>query len=249
MKKVVFWDFHGTLTYDRYGWSGTMLRILDAHRPGHAVRRETLSHLLSTGFPWDTPEEGHPGYNDDPGAWWRASDAQMMRVYNQVGLPIGEAGRLAALFRETYVGCLDNFIPYGDTAEALAACRERGYRNIIVSNHVPELCDIVAQLPFAPFIDAVVNSAVVGYEKPNPMIFAHAVKAAGNPDICWMVGDNYKADCLGALAAGIRPIWVHPEERQTRQPDDGIPRAETLLDAVRIITGENDGEAKGTHPA
>ena len=243
MTEVVFWDFHGTLTYDRYGWSGTMLRILEAYRPGHAVRRETISHLLSTGFPWHTPEKGHTEYNDDPKAWWRASDEQMARVYNQVGVPAREAKRLAGLFRDMYF-CPENFIPYDDTVQALAVCREKGFRNVILSNHVPELRDILAGLPFVHLIDDAVSSAWVGYEKPHPAIFAHARKIAGEPDICWMVGDNYTADCMGALAAGFQPIWVHHEGKTPRDWDKRVRRADTLMDVVAIITGEDACDGK-----
>lgn len=242
MTTVVFWDFHGTLTYDRYGWSGTMLRILEEHRPGHAVKRKTLSHLLCTGFPWHSPEKGHTQYNDDPEGWWRASDAQMTRIYNTVGVPVEEARRLAGLFRETYF-CSDNFIPYDDTMDALAVCRARGYRNVILSNHVPELDEILAGLPFAALIDGTVNSARVGYEKPHPMIFTHARRIAGDPDICWMVGDNYTADCMGGLAAGFAPIWVHHEGHAPDDWDPRVRKAETLMDVIEIITEETcDGQ-------
>ena len=241
MTKVVFWDFHGTLTYDRYGWSGTMLRILETHRPGHGVRRKTLSRLLCTGFPWHTPEKGHTEYNDDPEGWWRASDEQMTRVYNQVGVPMGEAGRLAGLFRETYIGCKENFIPYPDAYEALAEMQSKGYKNVILSNHIPELSDIIARLPFAGLIDGIVNSAAVGYEKPHPHIFRKARESMGSPDICWMVGDNYTADYLGAREAGMRAVWVHGHDDP---PDREDAPLETLMEAVRIITGENTDDGQ-----
>lgn len=234
MTKAVFWDFHGTLTYDKYGWSGTMLRILNEYRPGHAVRRETISRLLCSGFPWHTPQEGHTAYNDDPEGWWRASDKQMARVYNQVGVPAKEAARLSGLFRETYIECAENFIPYPDVTEALTAIRERGYMNVILSNHIPELDEIVAQLSFSYLIDGIVSSAVVGYEKPHPAIFAHARRMAGEPDICWMVGDNYKADYLGAIDAGFNAIWVHGHDGMSGGEERPL---ETLMAVVEIIDG------------
>jgi len=240
MTTVVFWDFHGTLTYDRYGWSGTMLRILEKHRPGHTVKRKTLSRLLCTGFPWHNPEKGHTEYNDDPDGWWRASDEQMTRVFNQIGVPMEEARRLAGLFREMYTGCAENFITYPDTCEALALTRAHGYKNVILSNHIPELSDIIAKLPFAELIDGIVNSASIGYEKPHPVIFQKAREAMGCPDICWMVGDNYTADYLGAREAGMNAIWVHGHDEP---PESGEKPLNTLMEAARIMTGETgDGE-------
>lgn len=81
----------------------------------------------------------------------------------------------------------------------------------MLSNHVPELDAIVAQLGLAPLLDAVVNSAVTGYEKPQPDAFAIARRAAGDPSEIWMVGDNPKADVEGARAAGIPAILVRSE--------------------------------------
>ena len=242
MTKVVFWDFHGTLAYDRYGWSGTMLRVLEQHRPGHAVKRATLSRLLSTGFPWHAPEKGHTEFNDDADGWWRASDRQMTRIYSQIGVPMEEARRLAGLFRETYIGCEENFIPYPDAYDALAAAREQGYNNVILSNHIPELSTIIARLPFSSLLDGIVNSAIVGYEKPHPAIFEKARETTGSPDICWMVGDNYTADYLGAREAGIPAVWVHGHDDP---PDRGDVPVATLMEAIRIIMGEETGDGQG----
>jgi len=242
--RVIFWDFHGTLAYDRCGWSGTMLHILKNEHPGISVRRETITHLMSTGFPWHFPEKGHTEYNDDPEGWWRASDAQMVRIYNQIGVPAQEASRLVGLFRRTYLESTENFIPFDDSYEALRASRERGFANVILSNHVPELDEIIGRLPFADLIDHIVTSARVGYEKPHPAIYDHARALMGNPETCWMVGDNYTADCLGALGAGFQPVWVHHNGRMPENWDSRVRRADTLLDAVAVITAEGAGNGQ-----
>ena len=238
MKQVVFWDFHGTLTYDRYGWSGVMLHILETHLPEYTVPRETLSHLMGTGYPWHTPAQDHIQYNDDPAGWWRVSDQRMTQIYRAVGVPAAQAAGLAALFRETYLSCTENFIPYPDAGETLKKSKEQGYANVVLSNHIPELDQIIARLPFAPLLDHIITSGRVGYEKPHPAIYAYAEEQMGNPKICWMVGDNYTADCLGGLAAGFAPIWVHHGGHDPDDWDCRVRKAETLTDAVEIITKE-----------
>ncbi len=127
---------------------------------------------------------------------------------------------------------------FDDAAEALAEGARRFDRQIIVSNHAPELADLMANLGLDRHIQAVVSSAWVGYEKPHPNIFAAALELAGNPspvDV-WMVGDNPVADILGAESCGIRGVLVHrTDPRLSRQAD-------TLLEALEIIEAETAGE-------
>ena len=81
-----------------------------------------------------------------------------------------------------------------------------------MSNHVPELQDIVEGLRLAELIDESLSSAVTGYEKPNPKAFALGREAAGDPDEIWMVGDNPHADVLGAESVGIPAILVRSDD-------------------------------------
>lgn len=58
----------------------------------------------------------------------------------------------------------------------------------------------------------VLDSAVVGIAKPDPRIFAIALKALGVPadDTVLHIGDSLRYDVTGALAAGIRPVHLDP---------------------------------------
>ncbi len=50
----------------------------------------------------------------------------------------------------------------------------------------------------------------VGYEKPDPRIFHHALTlAGGKPGDAVFVGDRLDVDVAGANAAGMRTIWVN----------------------------------------
>jgi putative hydrolase of the HAD superfamily len=79
---------------------------------------------------------------------------------------------------------------------------------VIVSNHAPELSDLVSGLGLGAHVSEVITSARCGYEKPHPAIFDLARRAAGNPDTAWMVGDNPIADIAGAARAGIPGVLV-----------------------------------------
>jgi putative hydrolase of the HAD superfamily len=60
-------------------------------------------------------------------------------------------------------------------------------------------------------MEAIVDSAVVGVEKPDPAIFAIALAAVGtDAGRTVHVGDTIHADIVGAHAAGVRPLHLDP---------------------------------------
>jgi putative hydrolase of the HAD superfamily len=60
-------------------------------------------------------------------------------------------------------------------------------------------------------VAVVVDSDVVGVEKPDPAIFRIALDALGlAPDDCLYVGDTVHFDVNGARAAGLRPVHLDP---------------------------------------
>ena len=94
---------------------------------------------------------------------------------------------------------------------ALQATRQAGWRNVILSNHVPELPALVGALGLEDLIDGVYTSAAIGYDKPHPEAFRHALRESGDPARRWMVGDNPVADVKGAQALGIPALLVRTE--------------------------------------
>jgi len=57
------------------------------------------------------------------------------------------------------------------------------------------------------YFKTVTNSELAGVKKPNPIIFNYALNLAkAKPGESIMIGDNYEADILGALAVGLDVI-------------------------------------------
>jgi HAD superfamily hydrolase (TIGR01509 family) len=95
--------------------------------------------------------------------------------------------------------------------EALSRLEAAGFRLCAVSNSDGSaeaslrLCDLRG------FFERVVDSALIGYEKPDPRIFQHALEESGaEPETTLHVGDLYEADVLGARAAGIHAALLDP---------------------------------------
>lgn len=106
----------------------------------------------------------------------------------------------------------------------LAELRARGYLLGIVTNGVPDLQrEKIAGSGVADLFNASVVSGEIDCGKPDPGIFHHICRELGvEPDACVMVGDNPERDVAGAIAAGMRSVWVqrHGRERDSRYPAD-----------------------------
>ena len=78
-RRVLLWDFDGTLAHRPGIWRGCLLEVLDADEPGHTVSEEVIRDALRDGFPWHRPEQPHPHLND-AGAWWPAVETVFLLV-------------------------------------------------------------------------------------------------------------------------------------------------------------------------
>jgi putative hydrolase of the HAD superfamily len=94
---------------------------------------------------------------------------------------------------------------------ALGRLRGRGLRLAVVSNSNGMVAEILGSVGLAEGVDAIIDSGLVGVEKPNPKIFRKAAAAVGvEPAEAVHVGDLYSIDVLGARAAGCRAILLDP---------------------------------------
>ena len=96
-------------------------------------------------------------------------------------------------------------------AEALAQLREAGFRLVVVSNADGTVEEGLTRAGLRPHLHAVVDSTVVGFEKPDPRIFSHALSLFdSDPARTLHVGDMYAADIVGARAAGVHALLLDP---------------------------------------
>src|SRR6185503_15618778 len=96
-------------------------------------------------------------------------------------------------------------------ADALARVRGAGLAVGAISNSNGTVAALLAALGLGPALDFVIDSAVVGVEKPDPRIFHLALAAAGvEPREAAYVGDFYSVDVLGARAAGLDAVLLDP---------------------------------------
>jgi putative hydrolase of the HAD superfamily len=218
--KLLIWDFDGTLAHRRgeTGWSILLAETLDAEEPGHGQSAETFRPHLRNGFPWHRPEVAHPELCE-PEAWWASVRPLLAGAYEAAGYEPARAGELAGAARRLYVDPGVGWALFDDTRPALEQLSRAGWTHAILSNHVPELRQIVTGLGLDDLISFISCSAETGYEKPHPQAFASVLEPL-HPVEAWMVGDNVVADVLGAEAIGLPGLLVRrPDPRATRYAD------------------------------
>ncbi|MBO2007660.1 HAD family hydrolase [Hymenobacter negativus] len=123
-------------------------------------------------------------------------------------------------------------------ALALLQALKPHYRiGIVTNNRTAEQEEKLAFLGMTDLVDALITSEDVGVPKPDRRIFEVAMQRLGaRPEETVLVGDNWRADVLGALAVGIRPVWLNRLGAVRPLPHVAeIMSLEPLEDALRVI--------------
>ena len=144
------------------------------------------------------------------------------------------AALVSALWREHRRFNLWSLVPAG-LADAVARVRAAGVKVVIVSNSEGTLASLFEQVGVLAAFDAVIDSGVVGVEKPDPRIFESALAPyAVSPSRAIHLGDTYATDVLGARAAGMRVALVDVHRHyEGLHPD--VPRVESVAAACDAI--------------
>ena len=95
-----------------------------------------------------------------------------------------------------------------DSARVLARLAGR-HRLGVVSNFYGNLTAVCAEAGLASVLGVITDSTVVGWSKPDPRIFHHALDALGvSPAEAVFVGDSRARDMEGARALAMAHVWL-----------------------------------------
>ena len=120
------------------------------------------------------------------------------------------------------------------TAEHLRIIAQ-SYRIAVISNADGRIEDVLRRCGIADCFRTITDSGLVGYEKPHPEIFRHALKSmAAMPEESLYVGDVYSVDYMGATRAGIQALLM---DISGAYREKGVPRVESLAELQSALAG------------
>lgn len=133
-------------------------------------------------------------------------------ILEEAGIPWGKAAerafeRIKAYNRQEGLWS----IPNPEAPAVLEALKREGHLLGVVSNSDGSVERLLRQGGLLGFFHFVLDSHVVGIEKPDPRIFRLALERAQvEPEEAVHIGDFYSVDVLGAERAGLRGILLDP---------------------------------------
>jgi len=101
------------------------------------------------------------------------------------------------------------FTPRKDAIEVLSYLKTNNFQTGLISDCSYPVPNIWSDTPFAPFIDEVVFSCLVGIKKPDPRIYQIAVdKLAVKPEECLYVADGIGQELASASKLGMHAVQI-----------------------------------------
>jgi HAD superfamily hydrolase (TIGR01549 family) len=147
-----------------------------------------------------------------------------------------EAGlRLAEGFKEPSIWSR----VFPETPACLEALRRQGFVLGVISNSLGLIEAQLREVKLADYFAFILDSYLVGVEKPHPDIFRMALNRCNClASEAVFVGDLYSTDIGGALAAGLHGIlidWIGA------YPEATVPRIRSLLELDAILASLQNG--------
>jgi len=202
---AVLFDFGGTLDADGVTWKERFHRLFEAEGVEAAPARfDPVFYAADDALVGAVPET-------------LSLEDTVLRVAGGVAATLRPedptlGSRVAARFLAEAHACFEMNAPVLDRLA-------QRYRLGIVSNfygNLPTVCD---NAKVRRYFGVIVDSAQVGFLKPDPRIFLAAAEALGiEPSRAVMVGDSLARDMAGARAAGMAHVWLAPDPARQGPP-------------------------------
>jgi putative hydrolase of the HAD superfamily len=229
--KAVFFDAAGTLFRVRgtvgqiywrlaqpYGLQATPEAIEQAFQ-------EQFANAPALAFPNRTPEEVQALER----RWW---EKVMRLVFQEIGM----FPRFNDYFNEVYevFKGTEGWELYPETLDVLTRLKSEGRYIGIISNFDSRLHEVCRALKISPYLDSVTISSQTGWSKPSPEIFSQALKSRslGSGEAVH-VGDEVGDDVQGALAAGLRPVFLDRSNQEQAPP--GVTKISRLDELWEVL--------------
>lgn len=234
MIKAVFFDLYNTLvTYDppREVIEARILKDF-----GIEVSPEALLHPIVTADEFIYKEHARLPIS-------KRSKEETTALYSQYhGIVLKEAG--LEVSKEVIAGILGKWmgfdlkmVLFDDVIPALTHLKERGLILGLISNVDRDIAPLYQGLGLSDWLQVMVTSQEVGFNKPHPEIFQAALKQAGvKPSEAIYVGDQYQIDVVGASKVGMLGILL--DRNGFFEEITDCPKVRRLTEVAEHLSGD-----------
>ncbi len=155
-------------------------------------------------------------------------------VLKEAGVEISDETALRIMQKLGGVSSKLNFVLFEDVLPTFELLKQRGLVLGLISNIDRDIMPFCQELGLASYLDFVVTSREVGWNKPHPPIFLAALERAGlEASQAVYVGDQHNVDVVGARGVGMRAILL---DRYDFFPEiTDCPRIKTLAELMEHL--------------
>jgi len=159
-----------------------------------------------------TPRNGDHAAHD---AWMENSWRRLLELSGVEAARVDEVLRTVLTRQRAFT-----VRPAPHAREFFLRLRDAGYRIGLCSNWESDVDPFLSVLGLSrKDFDAVAVSAEIGARKPHSAIFEAVCDGLETvPADAVHIGDNWRCDVVGALRAGLRPIWLNWEAKENSLP-------------------------------
>ncbi len=205
---AVVFDAGGTLVRLDFEWMSELLETFGIHTSATTLRRaEVDGRRRYDGSPSSPVVEGESpplGSVGDTRAYFGG-------MLEAAGVPAGAMGPILDRFTERHADCGLWTRPVEGARGMLDRIAALGVRRAVVSNSDGRAEQHLIDCGVREGLEFVVDSHLVGVEKPAARIFEIALERLGvAPDRALYVGDIVSVDVHGARAAGMHVVLIDP---------------------------------------
>jgi putative hydrolase of the HAD superfamily len=230
---TILFDLGNTLVryYGPHEFAAVLERSLGAARDslrdgGYAAESFDVIRERAAAENYETPDDRT-----------RSLEGRLARIFS---IDAADQDLLARTARDFMAPIFEMGTIYADTLPALESLRRQGYKIGIVSNS-PWGCPaelLHAELErhrLTGLVDAAIFCVEIGWRKPAPQIFHHALERMGaEAGRTLFVGDDRRWDVEGPQRIGMRAALL---DRKGRVIDAGVPSIRSLDEIHSLVAG------------
>jgi len=197
MKKVIIFDFGGTLDTNGIHWS---VMFSDAYKKSGLIVPEDKYNTAYVKADEELKKIAKEETKNYPDLLKKQAELQLKYLEKK------NDDETLNRISETVVNEMNDAV---SMSKIILKNLKKNYNLGLVSNFYGNLDVMCESIGLSEFFDVMIDSEKEGIEKPHPGIFSLALKKMNaKPENTYVVGDSYERDIVPAKILGCKTIWL-----------------------------------------